>query len=340
LLGKQTSLSASALHEEICHLSDTEATRKILENEYVFLEDWDEVTVDLLKASACLCLDCEDIPTSSSEVTVEEFSSFWTTCKEATSSSKSGRHFGHYCAISENKDLSLLQVRSINLAARQGSPLDCWRQGVTVLLEKVAGNIRIDKLHAICLLEADFNWWLKVVIAKRMMHQMKMTGVLLLEQSATTGKTAVDYSMTKQLFFDQANILHTTCTVSSNDAANCYDAVNHAAGSFALQSMNVLITLVKCYLLCIQTMQFFLKTGFGMAKKSYGGSSQNLYMGLIQVSRGFPAAWAAISTVMLAAYKFKGYGAHFVSSWSGMVLSMPPFYTLMTPTYCTCVPCQ
>ena len=62
-LGKCTSLSASALHEEICHLSDTEATRKILENEYVFLEDWDEVTVDLLKASARLRLDCEDIPT-------------------------------------------------------------------------------------------------------------------------------------------------------------------------------------------------------------------------------------------------------------------------------------
>ena len=53
---------------------------------------------------------------------------------------------------------------------------------MTVLLEKVAGNSRIDKLHAICLLEVDFNWWLKVVFAKQMMHRMKSAGVLPLEQ--------------------------------------------------------------------------------------------------------------------------------------------------------------
>ena len=124
----------------------------------------------------------------SSEVTVEDFSSFWKTCKEATSSSKSGRHFGHYRTISDNNDLSLLQVWSINLAAHRGTPVDRWRQGVTVLLEKVAGNIRIDKLRAICLLEADFNWWLKVVFAKRMTHRMKKTGVLPLEQLLQLGR--------------------------------------------------------------------------------------------------------------------------------------------------------
>jgi hypothetical protein len=61
----------------------------------------------------------------------------------------------------------------------------------------VAGNIRIDKLRAICLLEADFNWWLKVMFAKRMTHRMKKTGVLPLEQGATAVKSALDSSMTK-----------------------------------------------------------------------------------------------------------------------------------------------
>jgi len=119
---------------------------------------------------------------------LDEFVSFWRTCKETTSSSKSGRHFGHYRAVCKDSDLAQLHICSINLAARCGSPLDRWRQGVTVLLEKVAGNISIDKLRAICLLEADFNWWLKVVFTKRMMHRMKKTGVLPLEQGATSGK--------------------------------------------------------------------------------------------------------------------------------------------------------
>ena len=132
----------------------------------------------------------------------------------------------------------------------------------------------------------------------------------------------MDSSLAKQLFFDQANILHHSCAVTSTDAANCYDAVNHAAGSFALQAMSVPINIVKCYLLCVQTMRFFLKTGFGMTKQSYGGSPQNPYMGLVQGSGAAPAAWMAISTVMLAAYKFKGYGAFFASAWSGMILGI------------------
>jgi hypothetical protein len=51
-LGQRAPLFASGLHDEIGNLSDTEAARKILQNEYVFSEDWDAVTVDLLKASA------------------------------------------------------------------------------------------------------------------------------------------------------------------------------------------------------------------------------------------------------------------------------------------------
>ena len=120
-----------------------------------------------------------------------------------------------------------------------------------MLLEKVAGNTRIDKLRAICLLEADFDWWLKATFARKMITCMRVTRVLTIEQGATSGKTATDWSMLKQLFFDQANVTHRTCAISSNDAANCYDAVNHAAGSFALQAIRVPIELVKCYLVCI-----------------------------------------------------------------------------------------
>ncbi|KAL3788945.1 hypothetical protein HJC23_000229 [Cyclotella cryptica] len=321
-LGSRAPLSANELLREIGNLSDTEAAKQILSNTYNFSETWDTATVDLLKASARIRLDCGNYPQLTNDISTQEYQDFWSRSKEATSSSKSGRHFGHYRAITENPDLVSLQVKSINLVSRRGTPLDRWRQGVTVLLEKVAGNNRIDKLRAICLLEADFNWWLKVHFARRMTHRMRATGALPLEQGATSGKTAMDSSLAKQLFFDQANVLHHCCAVTSTDAANCYDAVNHAAGSFVLQAMSVPINIVKCYLLCVQTMRFFLKTGFGMAKQSYGGSNQNPYMGLVQGSGAAPAAWTAISTVMLAAYKFKGYGAFFASAWSGILLGI------------------
>jgi hypothetical protein len=134
--------------------------RRILENEYVFSEKWDLATMDLLKAAARIRVELDNIPGTDSDVTVEDFKAFWATSKERMSSSKSGWHFGHYRAVTEDQDLMKLHVANINLAARQrqGVPLSHWRQGVTVPLEKIAGNNRINKLRAICLLEADFNW--------------------------------------------------------------------------------------------------------------------------------------------------------------------------------------
>ena len=69
-------------------------------------------------------------------------------------------------------------------------------------------------------------------------------------------------------------------------------------------------------------MQFFLKTGFGLAKQSYGGTASNPFMGLAQGSGTSPAAWCAISTVIVTAYKTKGYGASFHSAWSGLFLCL------------------
>jgi hypothetical protein len=51
---------------------------------------------------------------------------------------------------------------------QKGIPFAHWGIGLTVLLEKIAGNNFVHELWAICLLEADFNWINKVVFAKRM----------------------------------------------------------------------------------------------------------------------------------------------------------------------------
>ena len=91
-----------------------------------------------------------------------------------------------------------------------------------MLLEKILGNIFMGKLRAICLPEADFNWWLKVIHARRMMHRMRESNVLPIEQGMVKGKTCTDTSMVKQLFFDQANILHKTSESTSTDVGQSY----------------------------------------------------------------------------------------------------------------------
>ena len=79
---------------------------------------------------------------------------------------ESGCHFGHYKAASHDRYITALQCAKLTLAATTGVPLARWGRGLMALLEKVFGNIYIDKMRAICLLKADYNWLNKYVFAK------------------------------------------------------------------------------------------------------------------------------------------------------------------------------
>jgi hypothetical protein len=71
--------------------------------------------------------------------------------------SYSGLHFGHYMAASFCPDLSLLHAAKLTICAKNGVSLARWGKGLTVLLEKIIGNVFVHKLCTICFLEADFN---------------------------------------------------------------------------------------------------------------------------------------------------------------------------------------
>ncbi len=82
-----------------------------------------------------------------------------------------GCHFGHDKAASYDRYLSAMHAAKLTLAASTGVTLARWRNGLTILLEKVFGNIYVDKMWAICLLEADYNWLNKFIFAKQMMDK-------------------------------------------------------------------------------------------------------------------------------------------------------------------------
>ena len=141
-----------------------------------------------------------------------------------------------------------------------------------------------------------------------MMHRMMDYNMVPVEQIAAKGKTSIDGAMQKQLFYDQANITHVDCSLSSTDAENCYDAVNHPVCSLALQCFRVSVAAVFMYLHCLRTMTFFLRTGYGMAEVGYGGTELVPFMGLSQGSCASPPVWTAVSTLIVSAYRRQSYG--------------------------------
>ena len=94
-------------------------------------------------------------------------------------------------------------------------------------------------------------------------------------------------------------------TIVSVDAANCYNRVNHVIMSLIwLTLLNRNIPPIVSALICLQTMKFFQRTGFGESKTFFGGQNLRKYiMGLGQGSRAAPPSRIQVSAVLANVYK-------------------------------------
>ena len=307
-----------SLFDDVGYLGDTEATAKILRGEYHFKDDVDRYTKLLLIEAHKLFMSKskEEIATM---ISGNDFSFYWLHAHEFTSSSASNIHFGHYKAAAHDKYFSALQAAKLSFAARTGIPLERWGAALTVLLEKQFGNIYLDKMRAICLLEADFNFMNKLVFAKRMMDSAYEHGQVPIEQFARRGRQAAHGVLCKVLFCDMIRALHVTAGVESVDLGNCYDAVAHPMASIALQAFKVPLLMTVLALSVLQTMTFFLRTGHGVAEKGYGGTKDKPMFGYGQGNGMAPPAFLTLSALMSNTYRRLGHGSAFVGSWSGVM---------------------
>jgi hypothetical protein len=90
--------------------------------------------------------------------------------KESTLTSPSSRHLGHYISLlkhisNETDEIgeTILQLHHTMLQIAQHCcrPYNWWKTEMEVMLEKDKGDPKIDRLHIICLYEADYNIFLK-----------------------------------------------------------------------------------------------------------------------------------------------------------------------------------
>ncbi len=180
-----------------------------------------------------------------------------------------------------------------------------------VLLEKVFGNIYIDKIRAICLLEANYYWLGKLVFAKQMMDKTFQGDIIPVEQLAKRGSHATEGILTSGLFFDIARALYKTAAIESVDLVNCYDAITHPIPCIALQSFKVHKVMVAMILYVLKTMPCYLKTAFGQSAISFGSTCWYPLMGFSQGNRVAPLGFLAVFTLMINIYPNLTHGGIF-----------------------------
>jgi hypothetical protein len=220
-------------------------------------------------------------------ITPKDFKRFWRKVKEFTSSLMLGVHFGHYKATIQDVLSTEILAQQLTVIARSGILPENWSIGLQVMLEKIAGVCLVEKLRNIQLYEADFNCYNQFIFGGQAMQTLTSNGYISEEVFSQKGSSAKDAKFDKTLVADLSRQARHPMTFVSADAAYCYDRVNHVIMSLVwLVLTNGNIPAIVVSLICLQTMKFFQRTGFGESKTFFGGNSFFPYMmGLGQGSR-------------------------------------------------------
>jgi hypothetical protein len=161
------------------------------------------------------------------------------------------------------------------------------------------------------LYKADFTCYNQFVFGKVAMDLLNSIGYAPEELFSQKGSTSEDAKFDKTLMADLSRQARHPMTVVSANAAYCYDRINHIIMSLEyLVLTNGNIPAIVASLICLQTMKFFKRTGFGESKTFFGGASYIPYMmGLGQGNRAAPPSWIQLSAVMVNVFKKLDLGA-------------------------------
>jgi hypothetical protein len=218
---------------------DTVAARALLQGTYVVLEETDDYTREFLQSiQASAPLDPQS--QLSCEITKEDFQRYWKKPRERTSSSISGLHYGHYKAAATDDTLSKIHALMTELAVTGASPFAQSEMGLSCMLEKTAGVIKVEKLRAILLMEADFNFFNGLMFAGRMMQRAELLNRIPVEcYGSRKNHEAIEVAVNRRLVADLLRQKRIPGAIASVDAESCYDWITHAAGSLCAQTWDV-----------------------------------------------------------------------------------------------------
>ncbi len=140
------------------------------------------------------------------------------------------------------------------------------------MLEKIAGVCLVEKLHAIQLYEADFNCYNQFIFGMHAMQTLTERGYIPEELFSQKGSMAKDAKFDKTLMADLSRQARWPMIDTSADAAYCYECPNHINMSLVWRVLtNGNIPAIVAALICLQTMIFFQRTGYGKSKTLFGG---------------------------------------------------------------------
>ena len=239
----------------------------------------------------------EEISTHITEDDVKRGFGKW---REATSTSPSGRHLGHYRAAILHPILLECLTKFMAIALTRGITIKRWQRAINVMLEKDQGRPTINRLRIIHLFEADFNFLLKIMWGSRLVHRAQKDGMIHSGQyGSVPGHTAGELVMLNQLSYDICRTNKINIIRFDNDASACYDRILVHLGMLAARRCGMPANAIQVHANTLMNMKYQVKTAHGISNDSYSGTTEKPLFGTGQGSGASPAVWLTLVVVLM-----------------------------------------
>jgi hypothetical protein len=145
------------LGEQLGHTADTVVAQAILDGTFQPPPDTPDSIILVLDEIARIAKEIGK-GTVHLVLSSEEFTQCWRPINERTASSRSKIHIGHYKTSARIERFATFFAKKLTFIARTGWAPSRWGNGLTVLLEKIAGIALVNKLRAILLFRSRLEY--------------------------------------------------------------------------------------------------------------------------------------------------------------------------------------
>ena len=168
------------------------------------------------------------------------------------------------------------------------------------MLEKKRGVIRVEKLRAILLMEADFNFTNKLLLGSRMLKHAKHNYDLPDKNSGSrNGRSYAEVASKRRLIGDRLCLLNRAGCIVSANAHTCYDRIVHRFAILVCMPLGLPYEPLAMMFKAIVGMQYFVRTGFGNSTDYISCDDCKPCQGVCQGNGAGPAVWLLVSLMLV-----------------------------------------
>ena len=177
----------------------------------------------------------------------------------------------------------------MNLPFKLGFTLQRWTNALQVMLEKVKGTPRLDKLRVVQLLEADLDMSLQIVFGWWLIQWAEDGNNISPLQWGLSrpNRSCTDAILMKRLTYNGINICKKEAIIFNNDGKAAFDRMIPSVGAIALCRLGSSENAVSALLQVLQQMKCRVCTALGISDQAYS-NVQFWVLGTLQGSGASP----------------------------------------------------